>query len=396
MYKRNNILIIHKSFIQWGGAERFCIQEYKNLKKLGFNVKILIFKIDKSIFNKYLFEIKQDIYLLNSCFFLNMIKAIIFIKKFNTNYIITGAGIIETFIYSFLTGTKYIIHMHHPSFMEVDTDVYRFRKNKIFDKLSTLYSSGKEIKERRKKISFLKLIYFRTRSILSINSYKFAYARIVWSEYHRKEKLDLYGIDSRVIQGGFSDKEFRQVRPKKPRKVKKDFIILSVCRLHKNKRVELAIKSFSLLNSKDIFFKLIIVGKGPDENKLKNLVKENKLKNIIFKGLIPDSKLKDIYKSANLFLALDIGDFKLNMHEALLFHMPVLTTEETAISNELKKTNYVFTSNPEESSIAKQIKFISKIILNKPNKFDSKKLEIYLEKMTWENYFRIFSKLMDN
>jgi len=77
-------------------------------------------------------------------------------------------------------------------------------------------------------------------------------------------------------------------------------LILTVCRLDKNKGVDVLIKSLGMLNSNDI--DLLIVGDGVEEKALKELssalgVQEN----VVFLGFRNRKELLELYNLANLF-----------------------------------------------------------------------------------------------
>ena len=99
---------------------------------------------------------------------------------------------------------------------------------------------------------------------------------------------------------------------------------------------------------------------------------------------------------ATIFLALDIGDFKLNMHEALLNHIPCIVSEETQIDNLLSKSGYVIKTNGTPKDLALKIKEFSFLIRNKKESFKKNILEEYLSTITWEEYHKKMIKIVKN
>jgi len=66
----------------------------------------------------------------------------------------------EVFIISKLLGLRYWLHIHHPSFMcDDDYDIYRFRNNRIFNKLTKKFNSGKRIIANRKKMKIFLILF---------------------------------------------------------------------------------------------------------------------------------------------------------------------------------------------------------------------------------------------
>ncbi|PKQ44065.1 glycosyltransferase family 4 protein [Confluentibacter flavum] len=108
-------------------------------------------------------------------------------------------------------------------------------------------------------------------------------------------------------------------------KVKKENIILTVGRLDKNKCHDLIINAFKGVKSND--WKLLIVGVGPMENNLKELIKISNLQDSV--KLL--GKVKDIHKyynSAGVFVfASRTEGFPNALLEAMYFGMPTISTD---------------------------------------------------------------------
>ena len=78
-------------------------------------------------------------------------------------------------------------------------------------------------------------------------------------------------------------------------------MILSVGRLYKAKRIDLIIIAFKKVVDVMKDYKLVIVGKGPEEHYLKSLAKKLKIYNkVLFVGEIDENKLYYYYKRAKL------------------------------------------------------------------------------------------------
>ena len=78
---------------------------------------------------------------------------------------------------------------------------------------------------------------------------------------------------------------------------------ITVGRLASWKNIDSIIKSMSILKNQNIDFELLIVGSGPLESDLKNLVKELKLeKQVIFTGQKTATQLSDYYKKSEIYI----------------------------------------------------------------------------------------------
>lgn len=81
-------------------------------------------------------------------------------------------------------------------------------------------------------------------------------------------------------------------------------VFLFVGRLTFLKNIDFIVKSLKILKDKNFKFKMLFIGTGQDENKLKNLISElNLTDNILLLGKITDrNKLAQFYSLADLFL----------------------------------------------------------------------------------------------
>lgn len=113
---------------------------------------------------------------------------------------------------------------------------------------------------------------------------------------------------------------------KKKHPVKK---ILYVGRLIRRKGVIYLLDAYNKLSMDNV--ELIIVGSGDEEEKLKQYVMDNKLKNVHFTGKINNKELEKYYNESNLVVVPSINDemgdpwvFVLN--EAMYYYNPIIAT----------------------------------------------------------------------
>ena len=78
----------------------------------------------------------------------------------------------------------------------------------------------------------------------------------------------------------------------------------------------------------DVNFELIIVGSGPEKEKLCLLKKELSLSNIIFPGAKDQQELAEFYKAADLFVyPSNFEPFGAVIPEAMAYGLPIITTD---------------------------------------------------------------------
>lgn len=127
------------------------------------------------------------------------------------------------------------------------------------------------------------------------------------------------------------------------------FIVLAVSRLSPEKNLSAAIEALAIARTRFPATGMVIVGSGPEEGKLKALVKKLKLEGAVeFAGWQED--LASFYKTANAFIQTSLFEgYGLSLVEAGLSGLPVLTTP-VGIARELEhgKDAYIYqSSNPE-------------------------------------------------
>lgn len=105
-------------------------------------------------------------------------------------------------------------------------------------------------------------------------------------------------------------------------------ILLSVGRLVPWKGFDTLIKIMPELLTRNIRFKLVIVGSGPDEEKLKNLIDALNLKNyVILAGQIDHKNLPCYFKASDLFvLNTNYEGLSHILLEAMHLNLPIITT----------------------------------------------------------------------
>ncbi|VUS83915.1 GDP-mannose-dependent alpha-(1-6)-phosphatidylinositol monomannoside mannosyltransferase [Klebsiella huaxiensis] len=115
--------------------------------------------------------------------------------------------------------------------------------------------------------------------------------------------------------------------------------IVSVCRLTEKKGIEYVIRACSYLKKENVLFKYTIVGYGPLEVKLRNLISELNLQdNIEILGFQSQDKVKMILDKSNVFALPSVvasnGDMEgipVALMEAMASGLPVISTYHSGI-----------------------------------------------------------------
>ncbi len=146
--------------------------------------------------------------------------------------------------------------------------------------------------------------------------------------------------DISIIETGIDIKKFnlnkkinKDIERKKLGLSKNDFVLLSLGRIAKEKNLDFLIESMN--NFKNTNIKLLIIGNGPYEKKLKkDVIKYNLNNNIIFKKKVPWNLVYKYYKLSDLFVTASHSETQgLTVLEALSLGTPVVCINDDSFKN---------------------------------------------------------------
>lgn len=153
---------------------------------------------------------------------------------------------------------------------------------------------------------------------------------------------------------------------------RKDYYLV-VSRLVKYKKVDVVIKAFNQLNHK-----LVIVGAGRDEERLKSLAGEN----IKFAGFVTEKKLVDYYMRAKAVIFPQEEDFGIVAGEALSLGIPVIAYKQGGARDIVEDgKNGIFFNKQNEASLVDaltrfdRLKFTKSDIVKTSRKFSTRNFQ---------------------
>ena len=253
-----------------GGIENFIMNVYRNIDCSKVQFDFLIHKETKAIFEEEIIEKGGKIYKIPSISKIGHFKYRKNLKKFfqehqeykivHSHYNEISGIILEI---AKKSGIKYTIAHSHSA---------NARYNSILEKLYKKYS----------------------RSLINENSdLALACSDIAgkWL-YGNKKKFEIMENGIEVSKYIYSETERKNIREEFG--VKEEFIIASIARFNKSKNHKLMINIMEKLEKIDPKIKLYLFGEGEEEKKIRELIKEKRIKNIEFKGV-----RKDIHRILN-------------------------------------------------------------------------------------------------
>lgn len=206
--------------------------------------------------------------------------------------------------------------------------------------------------------------------------------------YKYKPTIIYNGTDLKPLE----NKKENILKTKQKYNIKDDESVFSfVGRITEIKNIFFILDALKLLKDQKFKFKMFYVGTGPDEEKLKNKIKEyNMEKEVIMTGRIEDRlQLSSIYAMSDLFLFPSLFDASsLVQIEAAVNETPGLFIEGSVTSDTVINNVSGFTSKNNASDYANRIKEIinNKALLNKVSKNAKKMLGKSWTDITKETY----------
>ncbi|MFX0202286.1 MAG: glycosyltransferase family 4 protein [Candidatus Hodarchaeota archaeon] len=144
--------------------------------------------------------------------------------------------------------------------------------------------------------SLRKLIYRGSDLIFAVS---YALRDKIENESGRQTIVARTGVDAnffRPLNSKLALREKWRFRPE-------DKVLLMVCNLVKHKGVDVAIEALDMLSKERSSMKLVIVGSGPEERKLKEFVSKLQLeRKVVFLGIKNRQELVELYNAADVFV----------------------------------------------------------------------------------------------
>ena len=280
------------------------------------------------------------------------IKAVNMIKKMNLDVIHSNVeftvGIFARIVSEQLSIP--LVHTYHTNWE--DYTHYITKNKKILDDIC------------KKLLKYL-MVFFEDKTVTELivpsnkiyNLFKDKY------KFTKNIHITQTGIEtSKFYKEKFNLKDINSLKKKLGIK-KKDFVVMTVSRLAKEKSVDRIINNHKELVKKYSNMKLLIVGDGPDIDKLKDEAKSLGVSDsVIFTGKVPLSDIPIYYQLGNVFVTASKSETQgLTVVEAISSSLPVVAVRDDSFVNSVIEdfNGFVFTDDE------KYINSISKLYEDK-------------------------------
>jgi phosphatidylinositol alpha-1,6-mannosyltransferase len=136
--------------------------------------------------------------------------------------------------------------------------------------------------------------------------------------------------------------------------------LITVGRLTKRKGHDIVIQALQLLNNPNLHY--TIIGAGPEEQNLRDLIQQWKLtNNVVIKTKISDEELQRAYQQADIFImpTRNIGDdvegYGIVYLEAASYQLPIIGSQGTSVEEIFNTTSALLTDGTRPETVASAI-----------------------------------------
>ncbi|MDO8443248.1 MAG: glycosyltransferase family 4 protein [bacterium] len=167
------------------------------------------------------------------------------------------------------------------------------------------------------------------------------------------------GVDIDLFQTGYKESEIKLMRDNLG--IKDEYVILTTSRLVYKNGVDILIRAAAKLKETRPNIKLLIIGDGPELNKLKNQSQKLKVdNNILFLGQIPQKDLPIYFRISDVFVRASRSEGLGNSFlEAMAAGIPVIGTPVGGIVDFLSNGHTGLLATPEDpDNLAEKINYI--------------------------------------
>ena len=280
------------------------------------------------------------------------IKAVNMIKKMNLDVIHSNVEF-TVGIFARVVSEQFsipLVHTYHTNWE--DYTHYITKNKKILDDIC------------KKLLKYL-VVFFEDKTVTELIVPSNKIYNLFKDKYKFTKNIHIIqtGIEtSKFYKENFNQKDINSLKKKLGIK-KKDFVVMTVSRLAKEKSVDRIINNHKELVKKYSNMKLLIVGDGPDIDKLKDEAKSLGVSDsVIFTGKVPLSDIPIYYQLGNVFVTASKSETQgLTVVEAISSSLPVVAVKDDSFVNSVIEefNGFVFTDDE------KYINSISKLYEDK-------------------------------
>lgn len=214
-----------------------------------------------------------------------------------------------------------------------------------------------------------------------LDSYSKVDTIITVSEHSKKSFSSKYGFPEEKIEVLYNliDEESISVNANKSVQPNECFTFINVGRMRPQKRQDRLVEIARLLKNENFCFKIQILGNGPEEEKIKQMINEKNVQDVIeLKGLVMNP-YPYIKQADCVVVSSDFEGYSIAIKEALFLGKVILSTDVSGVKEIFKEDEYGIVAEKSTDDLYKKMKQILK------GEIDIKKIEERLKNFDCSN-----------
>ncbi len=222
-----------------------------------------------------------------------------------------------------------------------------------------------------------------------------------------KELLERYHIrsDIHVVPTGLDLERFSPSlqNPARTAEIRRQFgiseterLVLYLGRIAEEKSLDLVIDGFEKARNNGTDIRLLIVGGGPDLDRLKRYTKQKNMEGVIhYAGPRPADEVADYYRSADFFVSASLSETQgMTFDEAMASGLPLLSRRDEVLENLLidGRTGWYFTDAEDLAEKLRWVKEMSEDALNQMKENALKQIQPLSSEQFYQNAMAVYEK----
>lgn len=353
-------LIFFGYTLQMGGAEKVLIDFIKILKEKGYDIDLVLLQKKGDLLQDVpkdvnIYEIRKNNFTYAFFRYIPFVRKKVINKIVNQKNYDVAIGFIEgrsaTWIADIKKNIKKIAWIH--------TDVAKF----------DIGISEKEAKKSYKKINKIVTVSNKAKEI-----------------FCNKYEIDINKVE--VLENIINEKDIIEKAKISDKQRNSKYTFINVGKMRPEKRQDRLIEIAKKLKEEGYNFKIQIIGDGPEEANIKNMIKEYKVEDKIELLGIQINPYPYVNKADCFVLSSELEGFGIAVKEALLLKKIVISTTVTGIEEMLKNNKYGILVDNSTNGLYQAMKDVL------DNKIDIKKIKKNLKNFDCGNE-KIIKKLIE-
>lgn len=169
-------------------------------------------------------------------------------------------------------------------------------------------------------------------------------------------------------------------------------------RIAEEKALDIVIDGFAAAEKKGCSLRLLIVGGGPDLERLKTYAEKKQIANVLFAGPKPASEVADYYRSADFFISASLSETQgMTFVEAMASGLPLLARKDVVLEDLLidGKTGYYFKDAEDLSRILLEMEQLPDEKLSEMKDRVLKQVQPLSSEVFYERAMHVYERAID-